>query len=83
MDPFHYLNGDEKQITDINFEGTPSRIGITELKNDANVEAFLTVGYESKWVVDLYGEHHGYDALDIIDQAETMAIDESNESSDA
>nr|GEU78837.1 zinc finger, PMZ-type [Tanacetum cinerariifolium] len=53
VDPFRYLNGDKKQITDIDFE------------------------------VDLYVEHHGYKALDIKDQAETMAVDESNESIDS
>ncbi|GJY80787.1 hypothetical protein Tco_0493538 [Tanacetum coccineum] len=82
-DPFQYLNGDEKQITNINFEGTPLRIGITTLKNDADVDAFVNLGYQNIWVVDLYVEHNGYDALDIRDQAKTFVNDEGNESSDA
>ncbi|PWA51416.1 Chloramphenicol acetyltransferase-like domain-containing protein [Artemisia annua] len=51
------MNYDEKQITDINFEGTPLRIGIKEITNDDDVQAFLTCAYESKWVIDLYAEH--------------------------
>ncbi|GJR89345.1 hypothetical protein Tco_0213356 [Tanacetum coccineum] len=63
--------------------GTPLRIGITTLKNDVDVDAFVNLGYQNIWVVDLYLEHNGYDALDIGDQAETFVNDEGNESSDA
>lgn len=79
--PFGYVEGDEKQITDIDFEGMsfvevreivrrlvhaplvrmyyckvgiPLSVGIKELNKDEDVEAFLTAGYEGKWVVDLY-----------------------------
>ncbi|GJR35066.1 zinc finger, PMZ-type containing protein [Tanacetum coccineum] len=83
FDPFQYLNGDEKQIIDINFEGTPLRVGITALKNDANVDDFVNLDNQNKWVVDLYIEHNGYDTLNIRDQAEIMGHDEGNESSDA
>ncbi|GJZ10968.1 hypothetical protein Tco_0545727, partial [Tanacetum coccineum] len=82
-DPFQYLNGDEKQIKNINFEGTPLIIGITTLKNDADVDAFVNLGYQNRWVVDLYVEHNGYDALDLRGQAKTFVNDEGNESSDA
>nr|GEW99508.1 chloramphenicol acetyltransferase-like domain-containing protein [Tanacetum cinerariifolium] len=33
-------------------------------KNDDDVQEFSKVRYESKWVVDLYVEHYGYDAMD-------------------
>ncbi|GJX10221.1 hypothetical protein Tco_0200080 [Tanacetum coccineum] len=63
--------------------GTPLRVGITTLKNDADVDDFVNLCYQNKWVVDLYIEHNGYDALDIRDQSETLVHDEGNESSDA
>ncbi|GJY52070.1 hypothetical protein Tco_0442917 [Tanacetum coccineum] len=63
--------------------GTPLRVGITSLKNDVNVDDFVNLDYQNKWVVDLYVEHNGYDALDIRDQAETLVHDEGNKSSDA
>ncbi|GJS17730.1 hypothetical protein Tco_0412202 [Tanacetum coccineum] len=37
--------------------------GIKELKTDKDVEDFLRVGYENKWFVNLYTEHHDYDVL--------------------
>ncbi|GKE01719.1 zinc finger, PMZ-type containing protein [Tanacetum coccineum] len=109
LDPFEYLNGDEKQITYINFKGmsfdafrdiirhlvhaivaslyyckvgTPLRLGITSLKNDADVNGFVNLGYANKWVVYLYVEHNGYDVFDIRDQLENMVHNEDNESSD-
>nr|GEY16318.1 hypothetical protein [Tanacetum cinerariifolium] len=106
--PFSYINGDEKQITDINFEGISyadlrelvrnlvhapifslyyCKVGKTSahrlcnLKNDADVQKFLKVGYESKWVVDLYTEQFGYDAMDY---KNSNGMDyESGDSSDA
>ncbi|GKA37644.1 hypothetical protein Tco_0724209 [Tanacetum coccineum] len=106
--PFSYINGDEKQITDLNFEGilyadlrelvrklVRSLIfslyyrkvgktlaqGLCNLKNDADVQEFLKVGYESKWVVDLYTKHFVYDAMDY---KNSNGIDyESSDSSDA
>ncbi|GKD53702.1 calcium/proton exchanger, partial [Tanacetum coccineum] len=89
--PFSYINGDETQLTDFNFEGMSYdnlrelvrklvhapvnslyyykvgktlKQGLCSLKNDADVQGFLKVGYESKWVVDLYVELYGYDAMD-------------------
>ena len=62
--------------------GTPLRLGIKQIKNDDDVQAFLIVGYENKWVVDLYAEHMDDDALDIRDHAETNNVDLGNESSD-
>nr|GEW31147.1 calcium/proton exchanger [Tanacetum cinerariifolium] len=38
--------------------------GLCLLENDVDVQEFLKAGYESKWVVDLYVEHHGYDPMD-------------------
>ncbi|GKB35490.1 hypothetical protein Tco_0880432 [Tanacetum coccineum] len=38
--------------------------GLCHLENDDDVQEFLKTGYESKWVVDLYVEHHGYDLMD-------------------
>ncbi|GKC80911.1 agenet domain-containing protein [Tanacetum coccineum] len=53
LDPFEYLNEDEKQITYICFEGTPLRLGLTALKNDVDGDAFINLSYQNKWVVDL------------------------------
>nr|GEV63667.1 zinc finger, PMZ-type [Tanacetum cinerariifolium] len=74
MDPFHYLNGDKKKIENINFEGTLIRIGITTLKNVADVDAIVNLGYRNKLVVDLYVDHNSYDSLDIRDQAKTLLM---------
>ncbi|PWA78041.1 hypothetical protein CTI12_AA102080 [Artemisia annua] len=63
--------------------GTPLILGIKEIKNDDDVEAFLIVGYETKWVVDMYAEHLDDDAFDVRDFAETNNVDLGNESSDA
>ncbi|GJV50520.1 hypothetical protein Tco_1440732 [Tanacetum coccineum] len=93
--PFEYVVSDVKQITDIQFEGTPLRIGIKPLQNDSDVDQFVNFAYQNKWKLNLYfehsgydaldikdqGEHSRYDALDIRDQGETMA-DDGNESSD-
>ncbi|GKD11987.1 hypothetical protein Tco_1196394 [Tanacetum coccineum] len=81
--PFQYAHSDEKQITDIHFEGTALRIGIKPLKNDSDVNQFVNFAYQNKWEVNLYVKHSGYDAVDIRDQRESMADDEGNESSDA
>ncbi|GJW14977.1 calcium/proton exchanger [Tanacetum coccineum] len=89
--PFFYINGDEKQLTNFDFEGMSYdnlrelirklvhspvhslyyckfgktlKQGLCFLKNDADVQEFLRDGYESKWVVNLYTEHYGYDAMD-------------------
>ncbi|GJU42837.1 hypothetical protein Tco_1195794, partial [Tanacetum coccineum] len=62
---------------------TPLSIGITKIKNDDDVDAFVNVGYQNKWVVNLYVVNNVYDELDIRYQGETMAVDEGNESSDA
>ncbi|GKC41154.1 hypothetical protein Tco_1058876 [Tanacetum coccineum] len=51
--------------------------------NDADVDAFVNLGYQNRWVVDLYVEHNGYDALDLRGQVKTFVNDEGNESSDA
>nr|GEX05963.1 retrovirus-related Pol polyprotein from transposon TNT 1-94 [Tanacetum cinerariifolium]GEX05965.1 retrovirus-related Pol polyprotein from transposon TNT 1-94 [Tanacetum cinerariifolium]GEX08839.1 retrovirus-related Pol polyprotein from transposon TNT 1-94 [Tanacetum cinerariifolium] len=73
--PFFYMYGDEKQLTDFDFEG------LCLLENDVDVQEFLKAGYESKWVVDLYVEHHGYDPMDY---KNSNAKDyESSDSSDA
>nr|GEW13410.1 hypothetical protein [Tanacetum cinerariifolium] len=45
---------------------TPLTIGIKKLKTDEDVEKFLTIGYENKWMVGLYVEHFNYDVLDFI-----------------
>ncbi|GJZ48641.1 hypothetical protein Tco_0602473 [Tanacetum coccineum] len=80
--PFSYINGDEKQITDTNFEVSKTLAqGLCNLNNDADVQEFLMVGYESKWVVDLYTEHFQYDAMDF---KNSNGMDyESGDSSDA
>ncbi|GKC84870.1 hypothetical protein Tco_1140587 [Tanacetum coccineum] len=39
---------------------------IKELKTDKYVEDFLRVGYENKWFVNLYTEHHDYDMLEFL-----------------
>ncbi|GJV80548.1 retrovirus-related pol polyprotein from transposon TNT 1-94 [Tanacetum coccineum] len=63
--PFSYINGDEKQLTDFDFEvGKTIKQGLCELKNDVDVQEFLRVGYESKWVVDLYSEHYRDNPMD-------------------
>ncbi|GKD81940.1 hypothetical protein Tco_1348779, partial [Tanacetum coccineum] len=81
--PFKYAHSNEKQITDILFEGTALRISIKPLKNDSNVDQFVNFAYQNKWEVNLYVEHSGYDALDIRDQGKTIVDDEGNESIDA
>nr|GEY26789.1 zinc finger, PMZ-type [Tanacetum cinerariifolium]GEY32788.1 zinc finger, PMZ-type [Tanacetum cinerariifolium] len=82
VSPFEYAFGDEKQITDIHFEGTLLKLGIKIIKTISDVDEFVNFGYRNKWQVNLHVEHSGYDALDIKDQEETMA-DDGNESSDA
>nr|GEX25780.1 hypothetical protein [Tanacetum cinerariifolium] len=56
--------------------------GLCSLKNDDDdVQEVLKVGYESKWVVDLYVEHYGHDVMDFkISDAKDY---ESPDSSDA
>ncbi|GJS82913.1 hypothetical protein Tco_0749454 [Tanacetum coccineum] len=44
--------------------GKTIKQGLCRLENDADVQEFLKTGYESKWVVDLYVEHHEYDPMD-------------------
>nr|GEV79966.1 calcium/proton exchanger [Tanacetum cinerariifolium] len=44
--------------------GKKIKQGLWRLENDADVQYFLKTGYESKWVVDLYVEHHGYNPMD-------------------
>nr|GEX03763.1 zinc finger, PMZ-type [Tanacetum cinerariifolium]GEY24858.1 zinc finger, PMZ-type [Tanacetum cinerariifolium] len=44
--------------------GKTLKQGLRPLENGADVQEFLKVEYESKWVVDLYVEHHGYDPMD-------------------
>ncbi|GJS16432.1 hypothetical protein Tco_0410904 [Tanacetum coccineum] len=44
--------------------GKTLKQGLCHLENDADVQEFLKTGYQSKWVVDLYLEHHGYDPMD-------------------
>ncbi|GJW67635.1 hypothetical protein Tco_0122059 [Tanacetum coccineum] len=57
---FSYIHGDEKQLTDFDFDvGKTIKQGLCRLENDADVQEFLKTGYASKWVVDLYVEHHG------------------------
>ncbi|GJT82993.1 hypothetical protein Tco_1057335 [Tanacetum coccineum] len=61
--------------------GNTLKHGLCELKTDDDVQEFLGVGYESKWVVDLYVEHYRYDAMDY---KNSLGIDyESGDSSDA
>nr|GEX42452.1 hypothetical protein CTI12_AA176900 [Tanacetum cinerariifolium] len=76
VSPFEYAFGDEKQITDIHFEGTPLKLGIKIIKTDSDVDEFVNFGYRNKWQVNLYVRHSGYDALDIRDQEKTMADDD-------
>ncbi|GJV29111.1 hypothetical protein Tco_1385559 [Tanacetum coccineum] len=57
--PIKYINGDEKQITDINFE---------ELKTNNDVDEFLRLGYEQKWYIDLYVEHFDFDVLNFVNE---------------
>ncbi|GJU64758.1 putative reverse transcriptase domain-containing protein, partial [Tanacetum coccineum] len=53
--PLRYVQGDLKQITDIDFE-------------DSDVQDFVRVGYKNKWFVDLYVEHFDYDVMDFINE---------------
>ncbi|GJT28612.1 zinc finger, CCHC-type containing protein [Tanacetum coccineum] len=62
---------------------TSLRVDITTLKNDVDVDDFVNLSYQNKWVVDLYVEHNGYDTLDIRDQSKTLVHNKGNESSDA
>jgi hypothetical protein len=62
--------------------GTPLRLGIKEIRNNDDVHAFLTCGYESKWVVDLYAENLDEDALECRDSTEPIETEEGYESSD-
>ncbi|GJX10122.1 hypothetical protein Tco_0199981 [Tanacetum coccineum] len=63
--------------------GTLLRVCITSPKKDADIDDFVYLGYQNKWVVDLYVEHNGYDVLDIRDQAKILVHDEGNKSGDA
>ncbi|GKB08905.1 splicing factor [Tanacetum coccineum] len=60
--PIKYLQGELKQITDIDFKG----LGIKELKSDSDVEDFLKLGYDNGFMVDLYVEHYGYDVINLL-----------------
>nr|GEX76153.1 hypothetical protein [Tanacetum cinerariifolium] len=57
VSPFEYSLGDEKQITDIHFEGTSLKLGIKIIKTDSDVDEFVIFGYRNKWQVNLYVEH--------------------------
>ncbi|GJZ61467.1 calcium/proton exchanger [Tanacetum coccineum] len=58
--PFSYIHGDHKQLTDFDFEG----MSYDNLRELVRKLVHSTIGYQSKWVVDLYVEHHGYDPMD-------------------
>nr|GEW22803.1 hypothetical protein CTI12_AA091940 [Tanacetum cinerariifolium]GEX17592.1 hypothetical protein CTI12_AA091940 [Tanacetum cinerariifolium]GEX18889.1 hypothetical protein CTI12_AA091940 [Tanacetum cinerariifolium] len=53
--PFSYIHGDEKQLTDFDFEG----MSYDNLRELVRKLVHCPTGYECKWVVDLYVEHHG------------------------
>nr|GEY46673.1 hypothetical protein [Tanacetum cinerariifolium] len=80
VSPFEYAFGDEKQITDIYFEGM-SYVQFHEVIVKLVHGPVVTL-YYCKVGTPLKLEHSGYDALDIRDQEETM-VDDGNESSDA
>ncbi|GKC09782.1 hypothetical protein Tco_1001392 [Tanacetum coccineum] len=58
--PFSYIHSDEKQLTDFDFEG----MSYDNLRELVRKMVHSPAGYESKWVVDLYVEHHGYEPMD-------------------
>ncbi|GJQ90796.1 hypothetical protein Tco_0001935 [Tanacetum coccineum] len=82
--PLKYIQGDEKHIIDINFEGMSYvqfrditrhlvheivyKIYYYPLKTPLNVKEFLRLGYEQKWYIDLYVEHFDYDVLDFVNE---------------
>ncbi|GJY12021.1 hypothetical protein Tco_0381330 [Tanacetum coccineum] len=72
-DPFGYINGDEKQLTDVDFEG------LKELKAYEDVHEFMRLGYENKWVIDLHAENFDYDVLDFIDAPQNDIQSENND----
>ncbi|GJU77253.1 hypothetical protein Tco_1274323 [Tanacetum coccineum] len=41
-------------------------LDIKELKSDSDVDAFLKLGYDNGFMVDLYVEHFGYDVMDYL-----------------
>nr|GEX14070.1 hypothetical protein [Tanacetum cinerariifolium] len=46
VSPFEYSLGDEKQITDIHFEGTSLKLGIKIIKTDLDVDEFVNLVIE-------------------------------------
>nr|GEZ00049.1 zinc finger, PMZ-type [Tanacetum cinerariifolium] len=80
LPPFQYAHSDEKQITDIDFEG----MSFVQLRGVIRklVQGPVASLYYCKVGTPLRIEHNGYDALDIRDQGETLAND-GKKSSDA
>ncbi|GJR80222.1 hypothetical protein Tco_0151007 [Tanacetum coccineum] len=72
--PLRYVEGDVKQITDVNFYG----MTFNDLRE---VVKCLVHGYENRMCVDLYVDHHDYDVLDFLLE-ETSDPDLISESSD-
>ncbi|GKC26844.1 hypothetical protein Tco_1034138 [Tanacetum coccineum] len=68
-----------------------STVQENEISDIVDTSKLNTTNIVQKWEglpadtgeVNSYVDHNGYDALDIRDQGETMAVDEGNESSDA
>ncbi|GJR22894.1 hypothetical protein Tco_0971421 [Tanacetum coccineum] len=69
-----YVEGDVKQITDVNFDG----MTFNDLRE---IVKRLVHGYENRMCVDLYVDHHDYDVLDFLLE-ETSNPDLISESSD-
>ncbi|GJU55510.1 hypothetical protein Tco_1229224 [Tanacetum coccineum] len=80
VSPFGYEHYDEKQITDIYFEGI-SFVQFLEVIRKLVQGPVASLYYCKVWT-PLKIEHSGYDALDMRDQGETMA-DDGNKPSDA
>nr|GEX70570.1 splicing factor [Tanacetum cinerariifolium] len=65
--PLRYLQGDLKQITDIDFEGMSFDVFHDIIKPLVHGIVYR-VGYENKWFVDLYVKHFDYDVMDFINE---------------
>ncbi|GJZ17779.1 hypothetical protein Tco_0553902 [Tanacetum coccineum] len=66
--PLRYVQGDLKQITDIDFKG------IKQLKTDSDVQDFVRVGYENKLFVDFSDEIEEFDDIDFHTKGEENVV---------
>ncbi|GJR15321.1 hypothetical protein Tco_0797973, partial [Tanacetum coccineum] len=75
--PLRYVQGDLKQITDIDFEGMSFNVFRDIIKHLVHGIVYR-VGYENKWFVDLYVEYFDYDVMDFINEEANRVLSDGS-----